>query len=435
MKEISWDKELPPDIQKMWCQWVSEVPRRSELQVPRYVLSSSTGEPTDVLELHCFCDASQKAYGVVIYTRVVKDCNVEVNLLVSKSRVAPLTKITMPRLELLGALLAARLASKVKAIVDLKRPSKVFFWTDSKITLHWIKGSSKRWKSFVSNRVTEIQSLRDTSAWAHCPGKQNPADFLSRGVNVEILLNSDLWWKGPQLLREVDFPTDTGNDDTSISLHDISDELKKTSDYSPLTLTVLNHNSFIDGILKKSNNYMSIIRVMCYVLRFIHNVKNIERLAGHLAIKELQRAEIYLVQLVQQGEFAEEIKNLRKGATVPSNSKVKSLNCFLDESGILRVGGRLKYSDLSLDEKHPIVLPDKHPLTLIIVRYYHLKYLHVGSNALLYHIRRNFWIINGRNVCRKIVFQCVACFKNKPVLESQIMGDLPRERVTPSFPF
>ncbi|GBM59594.1 hypothetical protein AVEN_36506-1 [Araneus ventricosus] len=158
MKEISWDKELPADIQETWRQWVSEVPRLSELQIPRYVLISSTGEPTDVLELHCFCDASQKAYGVVIYTRVVKDCNVEVNLLVSKSRVAPLTKITMPRLELLGALFAARLASKVKATVDLKRPSKVFFWIDSKITLHWIKGSSKRWKSSVSNRVTEIQS-------------------------------------------------------------------------------------------------------------------------------------------------------------------------------------------------------------------------------------------------------------------------------------
>ncbi|GBN60290.1 hypothetical protein AVEN_49035-1 [Araneus ventricosus] len=207
----------------------------------------------------------------------------------------------MPRLELLGALLAARLASKVKPIVDLKRPSKVFFWTDSKIILHWTKGSSESWKSFVSNRVTEIQSLCDTSAWAHCPGKQNPADFLSRGVNVEILLNGYLWWKEPQFLREVDFSADTGNDDASISLHDISDELKKTSDYSPLTLTVLNHNFLIDDILKISDNYMSIIRVMYYILRFIHNVKNIERLAGHLTIKELQRAEIYLVQLVQQG--------------------------------------------------------------------------------------------------------------------------------------
>ncbi|GBL86402.1 hypothetical protein AVEN_164569-1 [Araneus ventricosus] len=401
MKEISWDEKLPLDIQKMWYQWVSEVPRLSELQVPRYVFSSSTGEPTDVLELHYFCDASQKAYGVVIlwccYIHV-KDCNTEVNLLVSKRRVSPLTKITMPRLELLGALLAARLASKVKAIVDLKRPSKVFFWTDSNIALHWIKGSSKRWKSFVSNRVTEIQSLCDTSAWAHCPGKQNPADFLSRAVSVEILLNGRLWWKGPQFLREVDFPTDTGNDDTSISLHGISDELKKTSGYSPLTITVINHNSLIDDILKISNNYKTIIRVRCYVFRFIHNFKNIERLTSHLIIKELQRAENYLVQLVQQGEFAEEVKNLRKDATVPSNSKVKSLNCFLDESGILRFGGRLKYTDLSLDEKHPIVLPDKHPLTLIIARWRAwLECCTTGSHYCFY-------------------YQCKSCDHNKELV-------------------
>ncbi|GBM09979.1 hypothetical protein AVEN_86847-1 [Araneus ventricosus] len=250
IKKTSWDEELPPNIQKTWCQWVSEVPRLFERQIPRYVPSSSTEEPTDVLELHCFCDANPKIHGVVIYTRVVKDCNVEVNLLVSKSRVVSLTKIILPRFELVGALLAARLARKVKAIVNLKRPSEVFFWTDSKVTLHWIKGSNKRWKSFVFNRVTEMQSLCDTSDWAHCPGKQNPADFLRRGVCVEILLNGDLWWKGPQFLRKVDFPSDTGNDDTSTSLHDFSDELKKTSDYSPLALAVLNHNTLIDDIIK-----------------------------------------------------------------------------------------------------------------------------------------------------------------------------------------
>ncbi|XP_035206868.1 uncharacterized protein LOC118181786 [Stegodyphus dumicola] len=197
MKKISWDEEIPVDLQKIWLQWCSEVPDLSELRVPRNVLNLNIQVPTDILELHCFCDASQKAYGAAIYARVVKDNNIEVNLLVSKSRVTPLRKITLPRLELLGALLAARLASKVKKTVDLKKPSLVFFWTDSKITLYWIKGSTKRWKSFVANRVNEIQSLSDTSAWAHCPGKQNPADLLSRGVSADILLNSDIWWHGP----------------------------------------------------------------------------------------------------------------------------------------------------------------------------------------------------------------------------------------------
>ncbi|XP_035210074.1 uncharacterized protein LOC118184500 [Stegodyphus dumicola] len=121
MKKISWDEEIPVDIQKIWLQWCSEVPDLSELRVPRNVLNLNIQVPTDILELHCFCDASQKAYGAAIYARVVKDNNIEVNLLVSKSRVTPLRKITLPRLELLGALLAARLASKVKKTVDLKK--------------------------------------------------------------------------------------------------------------------------------------------------------------------------------------------------------------------------------------------------------------------------------------------------------------------------
>ncbi|GBN10956.1 hypothetical protein AVEN_25289-1 [Araneus ventricosus] len=184
MKEISWDEELPPDIQKTWCKWLSEVPLLSELHIPRYVLSSSTGEPTDVLELHCFCYASQKAYGVVIYTRVVKDCNVEVNLLVSKSRVAPLTKITMPRLELMGALLADRLASKVKPIVDLKRPSKVFFWTDSKITLHWIKGSNESGILRVGDRLKYSDLSLDEKHPIVLPDK-HPLTLIIVSENIE----------------------------------------------------------------------------------------------------------------------------------------------------------------------------------------------------------------------------------------------------------
>ncbi|XP_035232507.1 uncharacterized protein LOC118204282 [Stegodyphus dumicola] len=122
MKKISWDEEIPVDLQKIWLQWCSEVLDLSELRVPRNVLNLNIQESTDILELHCFCDASQKAYGAAIYARVVKDNNIEVNLLVSKSRVTQLRKITLPRLELLGALLAARLASKVKKTVDLKSP-------------------------------------------------------------------------------------------------------------------------------------------------------------------------------------------------------------------------------------------------------------------------------------------------------------------------
>ncbi|GFS52007.1 uncharacterized protein TNCV_1104441 [Trichonephila clavipes] len=87
----------------------------------------------------------------------------------------------------MGALLVARLAKEVKKILDQKCSTRAFFWTDSQVTLHWIKGPNHRWKPFVANRVREIQSLTDPNSWFHCSGKDNPADLLTRGISVDAL--------------------------------------------------------------------------------------------------------------------------------------------------------------------------------------------------------------------------------------------------------
>ncbi|GFY16176.1 uncharacterized protein TNCV_2348211 [Trichonephila clavipes] len=113
------------------------------------------------IAIHIFCDASKLAYGAAAYVKVRKQNEVLVNLITSKTRVAPLKAVTLPRLELLGALVAARLSSRVQKIVHKKKECKVFHWTDSQIVLFWIKGSSKGWKQFVANRVPEISKLTD----------------------------------------------------------------------------------------------------------------------------------------------------------------------------------------------------------------------------------------------------------------------------------
>ncbi|GFV79186.1 uncharacterized protein TNCV_1817331 [Trichonephila clavipes] len=168
-----------------WKKWCEELPHLRNLKVPRLVLDSTLLKHD--VELHSFCEASKKAYVAAIYLRTKSRNGISVKLVTSKSRVAPLNCVTLPRLELLGALVAARLASKVKKIVNLKRSCLQYHWTDSKIVLFWIKDNKTRWKQFVANRVNEITSLTDPHSWYHCAGKENPADFLSRGLSADCL--------------------------------------------------------------------------------------------------------------------------------------------------------------------------------------------------------------------------------------------------------
>ena len=136
------------------------------------------------MELHAFGDASEVAYASAVYLRVVhEDGKVSTSLVMSKTRVAPVRNITLPRLELMAAVITARLCSYVKGAIDCPI-NRIVCWTDNSSTLHWIRGAASQWKPFVANRVIEIQSLLDPSVWRYCPGPQNPADLPTRGLSA-----------------------------------------------------------------------------------------------------------------------------------------------------------------------------------------------------------------------------------------------------------
>ncbi|GFT23069.1 integrase catalytic domain-containing protein [Trichonephila clavipes] len=334
LRKLSWDDELPPDIHAVWSQCSLELPFLSELKIPRKILDSS-GDSSEV-QIHTFSDASQKAYGAAAFLRVKHKNRVSVDLVTSKSHVAPLKSLSLPRLELMGALLAARLAKEVKKILDQKCSTRAFFWTDSQVTLHCIKGPSHRWKPFVANRVREIQSLTDPNSWFHCSGKDNPADLLTRGISVDALTTNSKRWNGSSFLRQIDFQT-KGLDEAipeRVCLTEMRKNSNPKEDIS-LTLTVTKNN-FLENIIDISNNYVKSIRVVSFLYRFIHNCRTrITKIKGPLTSQEVSHAENWLIHSLHEREFYEEMRKLLADfvTDLTSQAFIASLKRFFGRRG------------------------------------------------------------------------------------------------------
>ena len=144
----------------------------------RYVFSLQTDDFKNVF-LHGFSDSSKKAYSAVVYLQVESSNGLLSRVITSKTKVAPIKALTIPRLELLACLLLANLMVNVSnTIKDIFSITRKFYWTDSEISLTWIKDSHKEWKSWIENRVNQIRDLTDREDWYFVPGSSNPADIL-----------------------------------------------------------------------------------------------------------------------------------------------------------------------------------------------------------------------------------------------------------------
>jgi hypothetical protein len=153
--------------------------------------------------IHGFCDASKMAYAAATYLVNRTASSTYVRFLASKTRVAPIAKQTIPRLELLSCLILARLLKDVKEALRLElQLQDSVCWTDSKVALFWIKNEDWEWKQFVKNRAMEIRNLVSPNSWRYCPGRDNPADIPSRGINPSELADSILWHSGPDWLGQ-----------------------------------------------------------------------------------------------------------------------------------------------------------------------------------------------------------------------------------------
>lgn len=429
VNKCSWDEDVSSEVLDLWSSFANTLPCLNELQIPRWVLSDLCVN----VEIHVFTDASECAYGACVYIRSVCSSGVvRVQLLISKNKVAPIKPTTIPRLELCGALLGARLYTKVQCSLTLKI-NMIRFWCDSTIVLGWLSTPTNQLNPFVRNRVNEIQESTSGHTWSYVPSKENPADLVSRGVKADVISEASLWWSGPSflLLSEHSWPK-MPNESQKHDLSDLNSCL------------VLNHNTsknddckLFTNLITKYSKFTHIQRVIAYIQRFIYNCKltNNKKYSSHLSCEELQNSYNFIMHTAQLEMFPDEYLILKSGNSLPKKNRLISLTPFIDSNDILRVGGRLDNSPYSYNIKHPILLCSKHHITKIIFHMHHLKLLHAGPQSLLSNIRQTYWPLGGRNLSKSITKGCIKCFRFKASNVQPIMGQLPESRTTLEFPF
>ena len=391
--KIGWDEPLQDKLLKTWNKLVKGLQLVDQIKVPRYYLAGS-GDQECTFSLHGFCDASALAYAAVVYLVAQMESIRSTNLLASKTRVTPLQGETIPRLELLSATILARLIKTVKdALAKVITVNEIVCYTDSEITLHWVKGLDKSWKPFVQNRVQEIRKYVAAECWRHCPGSENPADIPSRGTTIYDLQTNRLWWNGPEWLGDL---RETYELDKTMP-KECQGELKSVERLTVTLLSKVNHNGIAQVMeIKDYGSLGRLFRVTELVLKFIERLRRAtnEEIDGCRA-----QGEAMWIKVAQQS--LTDHKGFKDWKT--------QFKLFADDRGIWRCRGRLENSHLNYEAKYPIFLPRDHRYTKLAILRAHNQVLHNGVQETINELRGKYWIVKGRSLIKQVLRSCRIC--------------------------
>lgn len=407
------DPDIPEGIRTSWLVWEAELSGLSEIQVPRWYGSVESGE--DIRrELHIFCDASEQAYGAVAYLRISGGNEVLTSFVMARSRVAPKKTISIPRLELCAALSGSQLANLL--VKELSVPlHNVTLWSDSTTVLTWICSDSCRCKVFVANRITEILDYTTPEQWRYVNTGNNAADDITRGKRLAELSPTSRWVRGPPFLI---LPPHQWPKYPSSIPDDMTMELRK-----PLfcgQTQVFKIPSKLD--LSQFNTWSELV---AYIIEnFSPDSTSENKLSQN-------QAELLLLRYVQEEDFPEEYELLKFGQNVCTQSRLVELAPEYDPvTGLIRVGGRLRYSeDLEYDTIHPIVLDPKNPITKLLIADFDSTLCHPGPQRVFAQLRRKYWVLRGRQAVKSVQRLCRDCRRWKGSPSVPRMADLPLSRL------
>ena len=383
-----------------------------------------------------FCDSSQLAYGAVAYLRgTTPKSGTKCTFVMSKSKVAPIKPQTMPRLELLAAVLGAELSKYLSnTILPKFHTSQIILWSDSQIVLSWISSSKPLRQQFIQHRVQLIRDITSQSTWRYCPTSSNPADLITRGLDAKAFISKQQSWnQGPAWLMKPtqEWPTVTDNQ--------LQENTENYTDTQSININLANaqKNANLLNVIDitKYSTFNKMLRVSALVIYFTRKLRKKTKSNTVTAI-DMKHARNALLQSVQQFYYGEILSKIKDKAKGKRPAIIHQLGLYLDDDGLIRCRGRLQYAQLPHNTKFPILMPKESHLSTLIVRATHSMVLHGGVRETLTELRQSYWIPKGRQLVKKEIRKCVTCRKVEgPPFRSVDSPPLPDIRVTGSQPF
>ena len=366
-----------------------------------------------------------QAYAAVGYFRWETPEGIHLSFISAKTRVAPLKPMTIPRLELMAALTASRLANSIKNEHNFGHLN-TFFWSDSRTVLCWIRSDPGRFKQFVANRLLEIQELTNADDWRWVPTEQNVADDATRLEKPAEFSQESRWFKGPEFLYKTKEHWPIEKQDPQSPQ---GDELKTT--FVGLTSKKIDL-PFPD--VGRFSDFLKLLRTTAWVRRYILNLRRPYKVQGDLTVEEILDAERLWILNVQNECFTEEKACLRSSKPIPKTSRLYTLMPFLDLENTIRVNSRIEYSELlPYQTKFPVILDPKHKFTKLLIAYYHRRALHQGTDTVINNIRQRYWVLGLRTAVKSVANNCMFCMIRKAVPKPPQMAPLAPCRVNSNF--
>lgn len=470
-----WDDPVPTTILKSWEKWIAGLPCLEKLTIPRCYWDIEA----DVYELHTFCDSSEKGLGCVSYLKMVKNDLCNVAFVMGKSKVVPRrTTLSIPRLELIAAVIGANMHRNIKSSIQLPI-SRGYLHSDSSVVLDWIKNHKLRLKKYVARKIAEINRLTGDDTWCYVATSSNVADLCSRGIDPKKADPGCVYLKGPAFLYEQSMyggfdekqvvnacqvadivndeclnvcPEKNDDDDTEACIN------LQVGHEERLSKNVIDHRmpEYFYNIVRRYSDLFSCIKMIVYRYRYVVSKLHTKNLKLNMCVEvgciknqEFILAELDLIRMAQESYFGCDVLSIigQRGFDYALKScsgnartkllEIKNLLPFYDHNlHVLRVGGRVVKSSLPNDSIHQYILPKASFITEMFIKHEHIVSNHFGANYVLCKLLKKFWICYGLSTVKKYLRDCHYCKLRRAKAAQQIMGNLPECRVNaPKFPF